>query len=77
MSDWIADPTSQRTYEVRVRRGSDGGFVATCDDPTCLARGRSEDEALAKIRNEIRFRVELCPCTGVGDDHVQLAVTRS
>src|SRR5438067_351574 len=34
----------------------------------------SRDEALAKLRGELRYRVELCPCTGVPDDYVELEV---
>jgi hypothetical protein len=25
---------------------------------------RSRDEALEKMRNELRYRLEMCPCTG-------------
>ena len=58
------------------QRQSDGAFLVTCDSPTCLARAGSEAEALEKIRAEIRYRLEWCPCTGVGDDYVQLDVQR-
>jgi biotin carboxylase len=34
----------------------------------------TRDEALAKMRNELRYRSEYCPCTGVTDDFVQLQV---
>jgi hypothetical protein len=34
----------------------------------------SRDEALAKLRNELRYRVEFCPCSGVPDDYVELEV---
>jgi hypothetical protein len=30
------------------------------------------DEAQQKLRAEIRFRLEWCPCSGVGEDHVEL-----
>jgi hypothetical protein len=32
------------------------------------------EEALAKLRNELRYRLEYCPCTGVTDDFVELQV---
>ena len=49
--------------------------LATCDQPSCLARGRSDEEALTRLRAEIRYRIEWCPCTGVEDEYVQKAVT--
>jgi hypothetical protein len=36
----------------------------------------SRDEALEKLRGELRYRVELCPCSGVPDDYVQLEIRR-
>jgi len=32
----------------------------------------SRAEALEKLRGELRFRAELCPCSGVPDDYVEL-----
>ena len=37
----------------------------------------SREAALTKMRNELRYRVELCPCSGVSDDYVQLQVTEA
>jgi hypothetical protein len=34
----------------------------------------SRDEALSKMRAELRYRVESCPCGGVPDDYVELEV---
>ncbi len=72
----VASPAGQKTFRVRLQRQREGELVATCDSPTCMSRGASEDEALAKLRAEIRYRIELCPCTGVGDEYVQLDVER-
>jgi len=65
-----------KRFRVRVRRQRDGFFLATSEGPVCLARAPSEAEALEKIRDEIRYRVELCPCSGVPEDYVQLEVVR-
>ena len=54
----------------------DGLVLATCDSPLCLSRASTEKEALEKLRAEIRYRIEWCPCTGVGDDYVQLEIVR-
>jgi hypothetical protein len=34
----------------------------------------SRDAALAKMRDELRYRVESCPCGGVPDGYVELEV---
>jgi len=65
-----------RRFQVRVKQQTDGYVLATCSAPVCLSRAPSEEEALRKIRDEIRYRLELCPCSGVSDDYVQLDVER-
>jgi hypothetical protein len=35
----------------------------------------SRDEALTKMRDELQYRVELCPCSAVSGDTVVLQVT--
>jgi hypothetical protein len=64
--------TQSRSFRVEIRQQRDGYVVASCASPVCIARGRSEAEVLEKIRAEIRYRIELCPCTGVTDDYVQI-----
>jgi hypothetical protein len=32
----------------------------------------TRDEAIAKIEGEIRYRLELCPCTGETYRHIQI-----
>jgi len=73
----VANVAAQKTFRVRVARGRDDAWVATCPAPVCMSRAASEAEALEKIRAEIRYRVEYCPCTGVGEDYVQLEVERA
>ena len=34
----------------------------------------TREEVLTKMRNELRYRSEYCPCTGVTDDFVELQV---
>ena len=36
--------------------------------------GFSRDEALTKMRNELQYRIEWCPCSGVSGDTVELQV---
>ena len=35
-------------------------------------KAASRDEACEKMRSEIRYRLELCPCTGESYQHVQI-----
>jgi hypothetical protein len=69
-------PGAREIFRVRVQRQRDGQVLATCDSPACLSRASDEKQALEKIRNEIRYRIEWCPCTGVDDDYVQLEIER-
>jgi hypothetical protein len=61
-------------FEATVEAVGDGGYTANCEDPQCSGHGLSPTNALDSLREEIRYRLELCPCTGVGDDFVELEV---
>jgi hypothetical protein len=61
-------------FEVSVQADGTGGYTASCEDPQCTGHGLSPSNALDKIREEIRYRMELCPCTTVNDDFVELDV---
>jgi len=60
-------------FDVTVEQSSDG-FTASCESMACSARGLSPTNALDSLRDEIRYRLELCPCTTVNDDFVELNV---
>ena len=38
------------------------------------SRGATRDEVIAKIEGEIRYRLELCPCTGETYQHIAVEV---
>jgi hypothetical protein len=61
-------------FEVSVQSDSSGGFTARCEDPQCIGHGLSPASALDQVREEIRYRMELCPCTTVNDEFVELDV---
>jgi predicted RNase H-like HicB family nuclease len=61
-------------FEATVEAGADGDYMASCQDPQCSSHGLSPANALDALREEIRYRLELCPCTGVSDDFVELEV---
>jgi hypothetical protein len=46
-----------------------GSVAGTVD-----AGAGSRQEALDKLRGEIRYRLEFCPCSGVGDEYVELDI---
>ncbi len=55
----------------------DGRWMATATDETIRTvevAADDRDQALNKLRAEIRYRLEYCPCSGVGDDFVELDV---
>jgi predicted RNase H-like HicB family nuclease len=64
-----------KKFRVRLQPLREGGFVATCESPVCMSRARTREEVLEKIKAEIRYRLEWCPCTGVDDDYVQLEIS--
>jgi hypothetical protein len=60
-----------------LKRLADGLWSARHTGPalgTVEVTAPSREAALAKLRNELRYRVELCPCSGVSDDFVELQV---
>jgi hypothetical protein len=59
-------------FQARLEDGAGGEFVATCPDPRVSARGLSPASALERLRAEIRYRIEICPCSSVDDDFVEL-----
>ena len=61
-------------YEATLESGEDGGYVAGCESLGITAHGLSPASALDALRAEIRYRVELCPCSSVSDDFVELVV---
>jgi hypothetical protein len=61
-------------YEATLESGEDGGYTAQCETLGVAGHGLSPASALDALRAEIRYRVELCPCSSVDDDYVELVV---
>ena len=61
-------------FDARLETTDGGGYVATCSDPEVSVLGLSGASALELLRAEIRYRLEMCPCSSVDDDYVQLRV---
>ena len=60
-------------FDVTVESNSEG-FTAECESLQCQATGLSQTNALDSLREEIRYQLELCPCTTVDDSFVELNV---
>jgi uncharacterized protein involved in exopolysaccharide biosynthesis len=41
---------------------------------TVEAQATSREQALEKLRNELRYRLELCPCTGEQFQNLQVEI---
>jgi hypothetical protein len=60
-------------YKARLNRDPGGAWVASSVElPNCWSRGSTREEALAKLRDEIRYRIEYCPCSGVDEEFVRV-----
>jgi len=57
-----------------------GGWLALHDSHDVghvEAKAPTRDEAIEKIKGEIRYRLELCPCTGETYQHIEVEVADS
>ena len=64
-------------FPCTLSRLANGGWRARHAGPSVgpvEVTAPTREEALTKMRNELRYRSEYCPCTGVSDDFVELRV---
>lgn len=61
-------------YKATLEQTEDGDCAASCEEPEVSVQGLSATNALDRLRSEIRYRIELCPCSGVEEDYVELDV---
>ena len=59
-------------FSARLEATEDVEYLASCLDPVVSGREASSASALEQLRAEIRYRLEMCPCSSVDDDYVQL-----
>lgn len=60
-----------------ISRQRNGTWLVRHSSPslgTVEVSASSRDEALTKMRNELQYRIEWCPCSGVSGDTVELQV---
>ena len=61
-------------YSATLEEGEGGEFTASCDQLGVAGPGVSTVAARDAVRAEIRYRVELCPCSSVDDNAIELDV---
>ena len=63
-----------------LTRRTSGGWIATHESRDVghvEVQAATRQEALEKIEGEIRYRLELCPCTGETYRHIQIDAVES
>ena len=63
-----------------VKHQPDGRWIArhaSADLGAVETSAGSRDEVVRKLRDELQYRIELCPCSGVSGDRVELLVAES
>lgn len=64
-------------FPCTVHRNMEGRWVARhagSDLGTVEVAADSQDQALTKLRDELQYRMELCPCSGVSGDQAEVVV---
>ena len=67
-------------FPCTIARRSDGRWSirhAGPDAGTVEVTANSREEAVEKMQNELRFRLEICPCTGEAYRNVQIELTET
>jgi hypothetical protein len=62
-------------FPCAIKELPDGQWRAVSSHPavgTVEATAPQREAVLEKLRREIRYRLELCPCSGVTEDFVEL-----
>jgi predicted RNase H-like HicB family nuclease len=60
-------------YSINLSSG-DGEYLAECPDMGLSSRGLSPTNALDNLRAAIRYQIELCPCSTVQEEDIELDV---
>ena len=67
-------------YKCTIKQLIDGRWQAktqASDVGPLECSAQTAEEAVERLRTEIRYRLEWCPCSGVADDYVQLEVVEA
>lgn len=61
-------------FTVHVEASESGEFLAECAELGLQSSGLSPANALDALRENIRYNLEYCPCTSLGEDCINLEV---
>lgn len=64
-------------FHASVERRADGRWIARhagASVGTVEVTAATRAEAIDKLRNELQYRIELCPCSGVSGDRAEVVV---
>ena len=61
-------------YTVHIEADEAGEFFAECAELGLKSAGLSATNALDALRENIRYNLEYCPCTSLGEDCIELDV---
>ncbi|MFH0878919.1 MAG: hypothetical protein V2A34_04330 [Lentisphaerota bacterium] len=61
-------------YTADLDVNEEGDIVATCDELGLSGKGISTVCALDALRLAIRYQLELCPCSSIDEDYIELEV---
>lgn len=62
-------------FQVRMETTADGDYVAFCDDPLAQGLGDTRACALDRLRQALRFQLELCPCSTIDPATIEFDVS--
>ena len=62
-------------FHATVQEAEEGKWVAECTALDAQGRGLSATAALDRLRDEIRYRLELCPCSGIEEGSIELELS--
>jgi hypothetical protein len=61
-------------FDVTLEETDSGDYLASCPDMGAQARCLSAQCALDMLRDELRYRLEWCPCLCVEEEEIDMRV---
>jgi hypothetical protein len=61
----------------RVQHGQWRATHSSAELGNAQVTASTREEALTKLQNELQYRIEWCPCSGVSGDTVELEISRT
>jgi hypothetical protein len=64
-------------FPCTISKTNDDTWLATHHGPeagSLQVRAKTRQEVVEKMKNELRYRLELCPCTGETYQHIDIQI---